>query len=100
MGTNVAELRLAAETAGADARALAQIGKRGAIGGDEAVADVLAAKDGGKGKPRRDFGGNVLDAVNGDVDGFFHQRVFEFLDENAFAADLGQGGLGDLVANS
>src|SRR5260370_32798563 len=91
---------MAAESAGADARVLAQIGKRGAIGGDEAVADVLAAKDGGKGKPRSDFGGNVLYAVNGDVDGFFHQRVFEFLDENALAADLGKRGVGEFVARS
>ena len=46
------------------------------------------------------FGGNVLDAVHGDVDRFFQQGVFEFLDKNALAADLGQGGVGEFIAGS
>ncbi len=72
----MAKLRLAAKTAGANARALTQIGERGATGGDEAVSYVFAAKNGGKGQARVDFGGNVFDAVNRNVDRFVHQRVF------------------------
>src|SRR5260370_384211 len=89
-----------AEAAGADARAMAQIGQRGPAGGDEAISDVFAAENGRKGQARVDFGGNVLDAVNGNVDRFIHQGVFEFLDENAFAADLGERGVGELIAGS
>src|SRR6266446_253433 len=100
IGTNVAKLRLAAEAARADARSLTEIGERGATGGDEAVADIFAAEHGGKGQARVDFGGNVLDAVNGNVDRLVHQSVFEFLDENTLAADLGQRGVGEFVAGS
>src|SRR6266436_3047429 len=89
IGANVAKLLLAAKASGADARALAEIGEGGAACRDEAVSNVFAAEDSGKGQAGGDFGRDVLDAVDGDVDRFFHQGVFEFLDENAFAADLG-----------
>src|SRR6266478_8010901 len=100
IGANVAKLRLAAKAAGADARTLAQIGQRGAAGGDEAVPDIFAAEDGGKGQARVDFGGNVLDAVDRDIDRFVEQSVFEFLDEDTLAADLGQRGVGEFIAES
>ncbi len=96
----MAKLRLAAKTAGANARALTQIGERGATGGDEAVSYVFAAKNGGKGQARVDFGGNVFDAVNRNVDRFVHQRVFQLLDENAFATNLRQRSVGELIAGS
>src|SRR6266849_4255067 len=49
IGTNVAKLRLSAKAAGANTRALAQIGQCGAAAGDEAISNVFAAKHGGKG---------------------------------------------------
>src|SRR5258708_6778888 len=48
-----------------------------------------APQDAGKGHRRGDWGRDVLDAVEGDGDRFFHRGVFEFLEENASAADLG-----------
>ena len=44
----MAKLRLAAQAAGADARALAQIGECGTVPGNEAVADVVALADCGE----------------------------------------------------
>jgi hypothetical protein len=88
VGANVAKLRLAAQAAGADARALTKIGERCAAGGDKAIAHVFASKNGGKLEAGRNFSGNVFDAVNGNVDRFVHEGVFQFFDEDAFAADL------------
>src|SRR5216684_6385193 len=42
IGTNVAKLRLSAKAAGANTRALAQIGQCGAAAGDEAISNVFA----------------------------------------------------------
>src|SRR6267154_731828 len=89
VGTNVAKLRLAAQAAGTDARALAKSSKRGAAGRNQAIANVFAAEDGGKLEARGNFGGNVFDAVDREVNRFVHQRVFEFFDENTFATNLG-----------
>jgi hypothetical protein len=41
----MAELSLATKAARTHARALAEIGKRSTVGGDETVADVIAAAD-------------------------------------------------------
>src|SRR5712692_5946590 len=97
IGTDVAKLRLAAEASGADSRAVTEIGEGDAIGGDDAVAHVFAAKDGGKGNARGNVGGYVFDAMHGDVDGFFEKSVFQFLDENPFAANLRELCLGIFI---
>jgi len=69
--------------------ALAKSSKRGAAGRDQAIANVFAAENGGKLQARGNFGGNVFDAVDREVDRFVHQCVFEFLDENTFPTNLG-----------
>src|SRR5271157_703941 len=84
----MAQLRLAAEAAGADARALLEVGERGAFVGNETVADIIAAADRGEVKAPGGFRGNVFHAVDGEVHGFFEQGFFELFDENALAADL------------
>src|SRR5215472_13334457 len=91
------ELRLAAQAAGADARALAQVGDGHAIGGDDAVAHVVAPANGRKAEPRGNVGGHILNAVHGKVDGLFDESLFELLDKDALAADLRERGALQLV---
>jgi len=98
VGPQVAKLGLSAKAAGADAGAMAEVGKSCATGGDQAIAHIFAAEDGGKRQAGVDLGGNVFDTVDGDIDRFVEQRVFKFLDEDAFAANLGQGRVGEFVA--
>ena len=54
----------------------------------KAIASVFAAANRGKAQARGHVGGNVFDAVHGEIDLFVEQSFFQFLDENAFAADL------------
>src|SRR5713101_2424864 len=68
IGTDVENLGLAAEAAGAHAGDLAKIRKRGAVRRNKAIADVVAAKHGGKAESRGRVARNVLQAVNGNVD--------------------------------
>src|SRR5205823_8486180 len=52
-----------------------------------------------KTEARWNIGGNILDAVDREIDFFVEEGFFELLDEDAFAADLREGRLGELVAS-
>src|ERR1700730_385590 len=95
---DVPQLGLAAKTAGANPGTLPQVRKRGTVAGDKAVSHILTAADCGKREVGRHLRGNVLNAVDGDVDGLFEQRVFQFFDEDPLAADLRERRLLELVA--
>ena len=56
---------------------------------DEDVAGVGALRDGGEDEARIEFGGQVLERMNGEVDAALGERVFDLLDEDSFAARSG-----------
>ena len=66
----------------------------------EDVARILPLGDGRNFELRGQLRGQVLQAVDGQVDAAFRQGVFDFLGEHALGADLGQRHVGDLVAGS
>ena len=62
------------------------------------VARINALGDRHQFEARRQLGGQVLQAVHGDVDATLGQRIFNLLGEHALGADLRQSDVGDLVA--
>ena len=84
IGAIVAKLRLAAQAAGAHARARGEAFQRGAFTRDQAIARILAARDRGELEPIWNFRGNVFHAVDGQIDRARQQRLFKLLDEDAF----------------
>lgn len=103
VGAEAEELEFAADGGGADGRAGWELGEGGAVG-DEDVAGGSAREDGADFKIGFEDGGDVLEGVNGEVDGLVEEGEFEFFDEDAFVDDsggggnLGEGDVGALVA--
>ena len=105
----VEKLGLAAEGVGADGGAggedgpwlLAGVfgGGRGAVGAeDEGVAGVFAFEGAGEDDAGGEFGFEVLEAVDGEVDAAVEEGFVDFLAEEAFAADVGEAAVLDGVA--
>ncbi len=90
--------RLAAQAAGADDRAVGQVGQGGVVVGDKGVARVFALEHRAHHEPFGQLHRHVLEAVHGQVGATFGHRHFEFFDEQTLAADLGQGAVEDLIA--
>src|SRR6185437_1123938 len=82
------DLRAAARAGGADARADGQRVERPELVTHEGVARVGAARDGGECEARVEFGGQVFQRVDGEVDLAGGEGFFDLLDEDAF----GEGG--------
>ncbi len=80
----------AAQAAGADARAGRQLRKGRAVAAEEGVAGIGARQRGGEREPGVKLGGEVLEAVHGDVDAALKQRPVDFLGEEGAAAGLPQ----------
>ena len=87
-----AQLSGPADGAGADHRAVGQLGQRCAGAGDHGVVDVLARQVPGEGQAvgDGDVAGDVLEAVHREVGLLGEQRAVDLLDERALAAELGQ----------
>jgi hypothetical protein len=88
IGAYVTNLRLAAKAASTNARALAKSREHFIFCGDQAIAGVFPPADNRKTEARWNFGGNVFNAVDGKIDFFIEQSFFQFLDKDAFPADL------------
>ncbi len=58
---------------------------------DPDVAGVGAFGDGGEGELRGQFGGEVFERVDGEVDATGFEGFFDFLDEDAFAVEVWRG---------
>ena len=56
------------------------------------------SRDGGEHQAVGQLGGQILQAVHGEIGAAVEQRLFDFLGEQALGADLGQRHVGDLVA--
>jgi hypothetical protein len=89
---------LAAQAAGAHDRAGRQLVEAGVLVGDEGVARVFALEHGGQRKAFRQLHRHVLERMDRQVGAPLEHGRFELLDEQALAADLGQGAVEDLVA--
>ncbi len=69
---------------------------------DEDVAGVGAFADGAEGEAGGEFGGEVLEAVDGDIGAVLEEGDFEFLGEKSLGEAftlLGEGGGLELVAS-
>ena len=65
---------------------------------DDGVARIFAFGNGGQHQAFGQFGGQILQAVDGEIGAAVEQRFFDFLGEETLGADLGQRHVGDLVA--
>ena len=62
------------------------------------VAWIFAGGDGGNFEIGGQFGGQIFQAVHGEVDTVFDQGFFDFLGEHALGADFRQRHVGDFIA--
>ncbi len=97
IGTKHFELRDAAEGTGADRRADFEMAQ---LAADDGVVGLGALGDGGDGEPARELGGQVLHAVDGEIDAAVEQGFFDFFGEETFAADFVEGSVLNFVAGS
>ncbi len=91
-------LGLAAQAGAADHGARRQGGQLVVTVGDQRVARVFAAQESRQAQARRQPGRHVLHRMHGDVGTPFQHRRFQFLDEQALAADRGEAAVEQLVA--
>jgi hypothetical protein len=94
VGAEGQELGLAAGAGGAYAASQGQGVEGPVFLADPGVAGIDSGRDGGEGEARVEFGGEVLERVDGEVDAAFGQGFFDFLDEDALAAGQGREGFG------
>src|SRR5580704_10264564 len=94
------QLRATSNAAGADLCGARQFRQLVAEFADQAIADFIALHDCRDGEPIRNFRGHILHAVDCEIDAFFEQRFFEFLDEDAFRAHLTDRGFLIAIAGS
>ena len=92
------DLRFAAQRGGADHGARGHVGEALVATGDEGVERDLARGDAGQRELGLHHHRHVLHRMHRDVGAAVEQRGLEFLDEQAFAADLGERTVEDLVA--
>ena len=92
------QLALAAKAGCTDRRTLGQGVNVVEIVRYEGIARILALHDPRQLEPFREFHGNVLHAVDGDIGRSLEHADLEFLDEKPLAADLGQWGVENPVA--
>ena len=88
----------AAQAGGADDGAGRQIIQRCIVVGNESIAGIFAGRDGGQHEAFRHHHRHVLHRMHGEVGLALLHRHFEFLDEQALAADFGERPVENLVA--
>ena len=99
IGPHQLELGLASQARAADTGALRQRVQAGGGVADEGVRVVRALQHCRDTKPVGHFRRHVLHRMHGDIGVTGLHRNFEFLDEQALAADLLQAAVEDLVAS-
>jgi hypothetical protein len=98
VGPCLPQLGLSARAGGADPSALRQVGETPEAARDERIERVGARQHRDDGEARWQFARHVLHRVHRKVGAAFLHRDFEFLDEQALAADLGQRAIEHAVA--
>ena len=94
------QLTLPAQAGGADPRVGRQDVGVGISVGNEGVARVLARQNHGEPQAGGEIHRHVFHGMDGEIGVAVQQTLFQFLDEQALAADLGQRAVEDLVAAS
>ncbi|MNM69214.1 hypothetical protein D3C81_808020 [compost metagenome] len=94
------QLSLAAQAGGTDDAALGQLIQVGVGVGNEGIARVFPLADTEQTEAFGEVHRHVLHGVHGDVGFIFQQRGFEFLDEQALAADFRQRRVKQLVTTA
>ena len=99
IGTERLQLRLPPQAAGADPGLVGQCLQCCCTSREQKTSRassraVMAAIS----KSRREFGGQVLQAVYREIDPILGQGFLDLLGEHALGADFGEGDIGDLVA--
>ena len=92
------KLRLTAQAAGAHGGTLRQGIQRVVVDGKEGVRGVFALGNGAKHQTFGQFHGHILHGMHGKVGSAVQKRFFDFLDEQALAADFGQRNIQNDVA--
>ncbi len=91
VGAQSQDLGLPAYAAGADTRARRELKKAPGATRNQGVLYLLALWNRGDPEAVGDSGGQVLHAVNGKVDLFVQQRLFDFFDENTHSRTRAYG---------
>ena len=86
------------QAAGADASPRRKRGERYAGARDEHVAGVGALGDGGQPQAGRQRRGQVFHGMDGAIDASGQQRLFDLLDEEPFATDVGERAVDEAIA--
>ena len=88
------ELGLPPQAARPDLCSLGEDPLRGIfVPGDENIPRIFSFRDGGEMESIREFGWNILDAVDGKVNPFLEEGLLDLFHEEPFSADLRQGGI-------
>ena len=95
VGPMHADLRGTAKGTGSHLRSRRKLGQPAS---HHCIQRILPGRGGSQSEPFRKGRGKILEAVNGEIDAAFEQRVLDLFREQAFAADLSQGNVGDAVA--
>jgi len=90
-------LRRPAQAAGAYQRPLGQLRKLAAIATDQHIPGIFPLGDGSYREPIRQHRRDILHAVDRQIHGTIQQSVFQFLDKESLAADLGERHIEDLI---
>ena len=85
------------QAAGADPPAGRNLGEIGITGRDEGIPAVLPGRHRAQHQALRHFRRHILEAVHRQVNLSGQERRFDLLDEQALAADLGQGDVLNLI---
>jgi hypothetical protein len=86
------------ERRGAESGSLREGLKRGDLGREEGVARVFSFKDGGEAESFGELRGDVFHRVDRQVCTVLEEGVFDFFDEESFAADFRKGDIKNFVA--
>ena len=89
VGAEGEDLRAAAWAGGTDAASGGEGVEGPVLFADPDVAGVGAFGDGGEGELRGEFGGEVFEGVDGEVDASLFEGFLDFFDEDAFAVEVG-----------
>jgi hypothetical protein len=98
VGAESEELGAAAWAGGSDDGGVGQVLNAVGFGGDEDIVDGSAAGGGDEGEAWGVLGGEVFEAVDGDVGPAIEEGLFDGTGEEAFSAEGCEGAVGDLVA--
>src|ERR1051326_6236687 len=97
VGADGFELRLAAQAGGADPGAVRQVFDLRIVARAEGVARVFPFCDGNDLEPWGEFGGEIFQGVDSQIDAPGREGFFDFFGEHALGAYFGEGHVGDLV---